>query len=60
MTIRYEPAECCSRTCNDELCPYVHGDAWFVIGDDDGKEYGPFYTHVEAQECNRRHAGAND
>ena len=54
MNIKHEPAECFSG-CDDPMCPYMHSDAWYCIGEDDGKEYGPFDTHEEAIECNKRH-----
>lgn len=52
MSIRHEPAEC---GCYDEMCPYIHTEAWFVIGENDGEEYGPFNTREEAVACNKAH-----
>ena len=46
MSIRYEPAEC-HPNCADELCPYHHTDAWYVI-DAAGDEHGPYQTKEEA------------
>lgn len=54
MSILHSPAECFSG-CDDETCPYMHTEAWFVLGEDDGQEYGPFTTRAEAVECNKRH-----
>jgi hypothetical protein len=54
MSIRLEPAECWSE-CQDEFCPYSHQAMWYVTGEDDGQEYGPFYTREEAVACNKLH-----
>lgn len=54
MSIRHEPAEC-PTWCQDEYCPYIHHETWYVIGEDDGEQHGPFDTRAEAVECNRQH-----
>jgi hypothetical protein len=28
--ISFSPAECCPKTCEDEWCPYMHHDSWYV------------------------------
>ena len=54
MSIRHSPAECVSW-CTDELCPLVHFESWIVIAETTGEEHGPFRTHAEAIECNKRY-----
>lgn len=54
MAIKHHPAEC-TQNCLDDLCPLVHNESWTVIGDDDGREYGPFWNLAAAQASNKNH-----